>query len=204
MRSYTKLSYLIIFAVLLVACQASTSGDPIETESTEEMTTEATAPVSESNSAEGAYPSSGRVRLPSATPQVYPEPGNGDAQQNFEVEFVAPEPGDDTGVVIGQVLDQDTGEPIAFTSVYLGFKIFLTPEGYNYGYQEQSSPHTITNHEGKFGIGDVPPGSYLVMITTPHGMSMIMEPNSDQEFEVSVEAGQTTDIGTREGLLPRP
>jgi hypothetical protein len=203
MRNYIKLGIFIGFAVLLVACQASTSGEPVQTESGEEMTTQATATTAENNADSDSYPSTGRARLPSATPQVYPEPENGE-QPAYEVEFVAPEPGDDTGVVIGQVIDRDTGEPVAFTSIYLGFKILMTPEGFTYAYQEKSSPHTVTNHEGKFGIADVPPGSYLVMITTPHGMSLLMEPNSDQEFEVRVEAGQTVDIGSHQGLLPKP
>jgi hypothetical protein len=101
------------------------------------------------------------------------------------------------------MLDLNTGEPMRFVHVYLGKKIFLTPgPGYNYGLQEKSSPHTQTDENGRFAIGDVPPGTYLLMIFTPRSASVVMEPNTDREMDVVVEAGETHDVGEVKALPP--
>ena len=114
-----------------------------------------------------------------------------------------PTPSSDSGVVTGVLVSVENGEPLAFQTIYLGHKIYLTPgPGYNYGLQEQSSPHNVTTPEGEFAIGDVPPGEYIVMIFTPFGASVVMQPNSDRELDVVVIAGETLDLGTMEALQP--
>jgi hypothetical protein len=118
--------------------------------------------------------------------------------------IIIPEPSDTTGVVTGQMLDANTGEPMRFVHVYLGKRIFLTPgPGYTYGLQEKSSPHTQTDENGLFAIGDIPPGTYLLMIFTPHSASVVMEPNTDREKDIVITAGSTLELGEVDALPPR-
>ncbi len=124
-----------------------------------------------------------------ATPRSYPAPDN--VTIIPPTPFTIPEPGADTGVVTGVLVDVETGEPMEYQTVYLGFKIYLTPgPGYSYGLQENTSPHSLTTPEGEFAIGNVPPGEYIIMIFTPFGASVVMQPNSDRELEVIVVAGE--------------
>jgi hypothetical protein len=82
-------------------------------------------------------------------------------------------------------------------------KIPLTPgPGYTYGLQEKSSPHTQTNDQGQFAIENIDPGNYLVMVFTPHSVSVVMQPNSDKELEVSVAAGDTVELGELKAVPP--
>lgn len=165
------------------------------------------APVETSEPAEGeAYPyplPQQQLYIP-PTPRSYPEPQGGSANPFASTPFVVPDPGADTGVVTGQLLAVENGEPMAFQTVYLGMKIPLTPgPGFTYGLQEISSPHTVTTEDGMFAMGEVPPGSYLVMVFTPHSVSVVMQPDTDQELEVLVSAGETIDLGALEAVTPQ-
>lgn len=135
-----------------------------------------------------------------STPRTYPAPGG---EQPTATPFTVPTPGSDTAVVTGVLKNVEDGQPLSFATVYLGKKIYLTPApGYTYGLQELSSPHTLTTQDGEFAIADVPPGQYILMIFTPFGASVVMEPNTDRELDVTVTAGQLLDIGTMEAILP--
>jgi hypothetical protein len=160
-------------------------------------------PETSSQSQEGTpYPAPTEYVYETATLPSYPVPRSGTSAftpQTFDV----PEPTADKGVVTGTMLDLNTGEPMRFVWIYLGKKIFLTPgPGYNYALQEKSSPHTQSDENGRFAIGDVPPGNYLLMIFTPRSASVVMVPNTDREQEVVVEAGETNDVGEVKALPP--
>ena len=110
--------------------------------------------------------------------------------------FVIPSPNAEMGVVTGILINEDTGLPLAYQSVYLGEKILITPgPGYSVGVQENSSPHSMSNSQGQFAIGDIEPGSYLLMVWTPFAASIMVDPQTGLDFEVIVEAGVTLDLG---------
>jgi len=148
------------------------------------------------------YPEPALSVLPSL--QSYPEPSV-EREDPTITPLVLPTPGPDTGVVIGQIIDIETKQPLAFGTVYLGFKTLLTPgPGYTYGINERTSPHAIMDDKGKFAIGDVPPGNYIVIVFHPRAASVVMIPNTDKELEVKVRAGEAIDIGTVQAKNPYP
>jgi len=194
---------LIILILIITGCRPA-GGEPPE--ATQDNPVEIVSPQPTAEEVElpappGAYPYPAPPTYIPTPPRTYPAPDN--VTIIPPTPFTVPEPGSDTGVVTGILVDVETGEPMAYQSVYLGFKIYLTPgPGYSYGLQEVTSPHSLTTPEGEFAIGDVLPGEYIVMIFTPFGASVVMQPNSDRELEVVVAAGELVDLGTLEALKP--
>jgi hypothetical protein len=132
-------------------------------------------------------------------PQTYPAPA-GDVP--LPTPFTIPEPGANTGVVTGRVLDVDSGGALGNLEVYLGYKNYLTPEpgapagaAYTYEIQRNSSPHIFADEQGRFALGEVPPGEYILIVFTPNSISVAFEQNSDMELAVIVEAGKVLDLG---------
>jgi hypothetical protein len=120
-----------------------------------------------------------------------------------EIAYEVPSPGVDTGVVIGSVVDHKTNKPLMGYSIYLATIIWMTPgPDYSYGVQENSSPHTITDGQGRFAIGSVQPGKYVVMIWTPFQASVVIDSKTGKEVDVVVDAGKTVDLGKLEGIDP--
>jgi len=117
--------------------------------------------------------------------------------------LVIPPAGENTGVVTGRLVDEQTGGPLAYQSVYLADKIPLTPgPGYTLGIQERSSPHALTNEKGQFAIGDIPPGTYVMMVWTPFNASVVIDQATGKELEVSIVAGQILDLGDLPAISP--
>ncbi len=110
--------------------------------------------------------------------------------------FVLPTPEQDTGVVTGQLLASESGEPIEAQTVYLGSIIELDPgPGYILSLNEQKSPHVDTTTDGFFAFGQVPPGTYVLIVWTPFDARSVIDPVLGTEMEIIVTAGQTTDLG---------
>jgi hypothetical protein len=180
---------LVLSSLLLAACSSAAPVEPTQ------------APIAPTPDAQAyPYPYPAPQKYIPPTPRSYPEPGMG---QITAAPFVLPEPNAETGVVTGVLYNVNTGEPLAFQTLYLATKIMLTPgPGYTYGITEKASPHTTTGADGRFAMGNVKPGRYIVMIFTPHKSSVVMQPNTDLELEVVVEAGGTLDLGDIKGLNP--
>jgi len=159
----------------------------------------------------------GNVRIPQS--QAYPVPSDGDGIRTPEsqaypvpsevmtpgagVVYAVPSPDQNTGVVIGKIFDEATKKPLGGYTIYLASIIWMTPEpAYSYGVQENSSPHTLADEQGRFAIGNVPPGNYIVMVWTPFSASVIMDPRTGKELDVRVEAGKILDLGDIEGIDP--
>lgn len=205
MRRIVLLSILLL--LILAGCRPAAGTPPTPTaaqqpvEQTEPAEVQSTqAPQLQPTQSE-AYPYPAPPTYLPATPRTYPAPDN--VTVIPATPFTIPEPGSDTGVVTGIMVDAETGEPLGSQSVYLGYKVFLTPgPGYTYALQEMSSPHTLSTPDGEFAIGDVPPGQYILMIFTPFGVSVVMQPNTDREMDIVVEAGQVVDLGALEAVKP--
>ena len=206
MKSYTKLFYLLASAALLLGGCRPASQPAVTTVEVKPAATQPavsptqTAPVEAASQDATPYPAPTQYSSP--TPVSYPNP-QATLPGYIPPPFVVPTPSEGNGVVVGQMIDANTGEPMAYVYVYLGKKILLTPgPGYTYGLQEKSSPHIQTNDQGQFAISDVEPGSYLVMIFTPRSVSVVMQPNSDKELEVNVAAGDTLELGELQAVPP--
>lgn len=145
-------------------------------------------------------------------PYPYPQPGYVRTLPPYPIDeegpgappiiYDPPSPNAETGVVIGQLFEIGTNQPLAVHTVYLGEKIPFNPgPGYTLGLQERSSPHTVTDEQGRFAIGGVAPGSYVLMVWTPYAASVVME-DTDKELDVVVEVEKTIDLGRIEAQTP--
>lgn len=197
---------LLILTLALGACRRAGADTPAPTQpvtmQTEEVQVEAPISPGVQSSSPQPYPYPSPEPFVTRTPRSYPGP-----QENVSIAtatpLVVPTASADSGVVTGKLINSETGNPIAFQSVYLGMKNYLTPgPGYTYTLQENSSPHSLTNEDGEFAIANVPPGEYILMIFTPFGATVVMQPNSDRELDLVVTAGKVLDIGTMEALEP--
>ncbi len=195
MKKLLMIACLLVLAV--TGCGQNTGGETAQP--TMAATTAVEAAPTET---EAGYPSPAATLYVPPTPQSYPGAETG---QPTEQPFSVPTASATAGVVTGQLINVETGEPLAFQSVYLGQKIpFKTGTGYTYGLQEQSSPHTISNSEGKFAIGDVPADEYILILFTPHSISVVHMQGADdtKELDVIVQAGQVLDLGQLKAVSP--
>jgi hypothetical protein len=169
----TALAFLIII-LLISACSPGVSPTP--------------APVE----VDTPYPAPG-------TPFVYVPayPMDDPSVQFPDVPFVIPSPESGRGVIVGHVVDRNTGEDLSFQTIYLASKIpFSDGEGYSIAIQERSSPNTMSDKQGRFAIGEIQPGEYFIMIWTPMDASVVIDPKTGSEMEIIIEAGQVLDVGT--------
>ncbi len=112
---------------------------------------------------------------------------------------VVPTPGKDTGVVTGRLIFTGTDKPVQENMVYLGFKIYLTPgPDYTFGLTQNNSPHVATDPNGRFILGDVPPGTYFVVLWSLSGASLATLPGKTESLEITVKPGEVLDLGTLE------
>lgn len=133
----------------------------------------------------------------------YPE-STEDTPKPPEDPFSAPTPVEGKGVVIGQVVDENSGEPLVKKSMFLGEIIPLEPgPNYSIGVHERSSPRAFSNNEGRFAIGDVPPGTYALLVWTPFEATIVQDPETGSDLLVEVSAGQTVELGIIETTSPR-
>ena len=205
MRKFALVS-LLVAVLVLTGCRGAGSQTPTPSQAepaktAEVQVVEPTQPMVQGTDSQ-PYPYPSPQPNHTRTPRSYPSP-----QDNVAIStatpIVVPTAGNDAGVVTGILVNAETGEPMSFQSVYLGMRVYLTPgPGYTYALQEISSPHAITAEDGEFAMGDVPPGDYILMIFTPFGASVVMQPNTDRELDVKVVAGEVVNIGTLEALQP--
>jgi hypothetical protein len=185
-----KISPFILVALIFLV--SACSGTVEDTPTPVSAFTPTSMQVVEEEETSSAYPLPERYVPPTLS---YPLPPT-EVPVFASSEFTIPAPDDESGVVIGQLIDIDTNELLAGQSVYLGQKIFHTPgPDYSIGVQEMSSPHTIANSEGRFALGDVEPGEYVILVWTPFNAYIITDPITNIEVQVRVNAGETLDLG---------
>jgi hypothetical protein len=125
----------------------------------------------------------------------YPEPTEDPVQPTW-TPFSPPIPSEEKGVVIGQVLDEVTGEPLVHNSMVLGEIIPLKPApNYSIGVHERSSPRAFSDDEGRFAISDIPPGTYVLLVWTPFEATIVQDPETESDLLVEVSAGQSVELG---------
>lgn len=186
--------FLVLLASILMACAAPATVAPTQTGQlapTETGSTRATPAE--------AYP------VPTVTLQntsyPLPEPGPTnttsptiDAQQLIS---------SSTGAIEGVLLDLD-GNPISGIGVFLAMITpGPTPETPIISFT-LNSPSSGTNRQGRFVIGNIPPGTYSLAVWTPATTTLIPTPGGEAGSAIKVEVvnNQVTNIG--EARIRRP
>lgn len=173
--------FLVLFIVLsLGACQQTTSS--VETQLGRSNPN--SSPISQSSIGDDQGT------------KLFEDPHGQTLPKSESTPFVVPTPDQASGVVTGQLFYSGTDEPVMNNTLYLGFKIYLTPgPDYTYGFTQHGSPRVTTDDKGRFAIGGIPPGKYIVLLWSLSGTSMAHYPESNQELEINVEAGKLLDLG---------
>jgi len=150
---------------------------------------------------DGAYPPPPPTRV-----SPYPETPQSEASPSAEIEagpFTIPEPGEDSGVVVGQMFRYGTDEPLGGYTIYLAELLPLDPgDGYLVSLQQGKSPNAKSYPDGMFAIGDVPPGTYTIVLWTPFDANSVKDEETGMEIQIDVEAGKTLELGPLEIVWP--
>jgi hypothetical protein len=118
------------------------------------------------------------------------------------------ETSDTTGAVTGvvRISSEERQEPVANVKVALA-RVLTDDNGVERatGYSPSRAPHSTSDSEGRFVIGDVPPGRYGIILDGIVTSIMLADATTGESIIISVEAGEVTDIGVREyESLPIP
>lgn len=120
-----------------------------------------------------------------------PPPATVTAQTGSEVEVSA-----SSGAVIGTLLL--SSHPVSGQRLALA-EILKDDSGQERaaGFQRSDSPATITNEDGSFTFGDIPPGRYGLVLDTGVNSYLLLKPDSaDDPLTMTVVAGEKLDLGT--------
>lgn len=109
-----------------------------------------------------------------------------------------PEPGTETGVLVGRIFSTSLNEYLGVYPVYLGEILPLAPgDDYLITLKEKESPKVETDEQGYVVFSDIPPGEYAIIVWLPFDSAVVPDPNTaDKELRVQVVAGEVTDFGT--------
>jgi hypothetical protein len=169
--------------------------------------TEATPSTSGAGEQAGLYPypdpGSGAAFVPPPTiTGSVPYPGPGDAtstpqNQAVPTEIVVPTASAGLGIVTGIMRTPDAnGEPYLAT-LYLASTVQASDPNYPplIAFSEADDPKAVQDASGRFLFIDVEPGEYALLIWTPVGNTVIEDPETEQYFVFTVEAGKVLDLG---------
>lgn len=107
-----------------------------------------------------------------------------------------PTPGQESGVISGQILDSATGKPFErnfFLSKNLTADHPELPPLISFSYD--SNPRAAQDDAGYFVFKDVPPGEYVLVLWSPADMQFVMEKGTETPLPIKVEAGKALDLG---------
>ena len=108
------------------------------------------------------------------------------------------------GGVNGRIMLRSTNLPASDVAIYLGEHLPINNgESYVITIQENSSPHVPTDQNGRFGLVDIKPGTYALVLWTPKRTMVVADPKQPtEEFQVVIKPGQITDLGDILSDLP--
>jgi hypothetical protein len=100
------------------------------------------------------------------------------------------------GTVTGFLVDEAEEQPLADYGLYLAK--LLEPKGETLSVaalDATTDPRATTDGAGQFTFIDVAPGTYAVALMTPTGPALIKDAQTGKETLISVEGGETVDLG---------
>jgi hypothetical protein len=102
----------------------------------------------------------------------------------------------DMGTVTGLLVEETTQEPLGDYVLYLAKMLKSSSEGLSVAALDATAdPRAVTNAAGKFVFVNVAPESYALALLTPTGPALIKDAKTEKEVLLSVEAGETVDLG---------
>jgi hypothetical protein len=176
MEKFSLFIKLLIFSLLLAACSnlqpTQASLDPTPT-------------------AEEVYPAPGQFINPTSP---YPAQGENAGPQIYATSGPVPAPADDRAVLTGRLLVE--GKPVF--NVYIALaEVVLDEEGQErvVSYDQFNAPKGLTDAEGRFVLADVIPDRYGLILDTVISSVLLNEPDDNEPFLITAEAGKTLDLG---------
>jgi hypothetical protein len=176
MEKFSLFIKLLIFSLLLAACSnlqpTQASLDPTPT-------------------AEEVYPAPGQFINPTSP---YPAQDENAGPQIYATSGPVPAPADDRAVLTGRLLVE--GKPVF--NVYIALaEVVLDEEGQErvVSYDQFNAPKGLTDAEGRFVLADVIPDRYGLILDTVISSVLLNEPDDNEPFLITAEAGKTLDLG---------
>jgi hypothetical protein len=100
------------------------------------------------------------------------------------------------GTVTGLLVDETTQEPLDDYVLYLAKILKTSSEGLSVTALDATiDPRATTDGAGKFTFVNVAPESYALSLLIPTGPALIKDSRTEKEVILSVEAGETVDLG---------
>jgi hypothetical protein len=130
----------------------------------------------------------------------YTYPGPVHTEVSIEIQLPekldVPEVGEDTGIVIGQLLTPGPGGEPYIGVLYLASTLESSDPKYQpmVAFSEASDPKGIQDRNGNFLFVDVPPGKYALIIWTPVTNTVIENPETGEYLYLDVTAGEILDL----------
>lgn len=124
-----------------------------------------------------------------------------DEEQNETLPI--PQPSNNAATVSGVILDIMTQQAPAESNLYLGLMQETNKGLPVITLDRDKAPVTTPLKNGQFVFTEVPPGTYGVILFNPDASFLVDDPqNTELSLMLTVEAGQTIDLGTITTTLP--
>jgi len=111
------------------------------------------------------------------------------------------------GAITGSLVHAETGQSVGGMAIYLAQIVESQQplEGappYQIVFTQKGSPSATVDPYGHFALVDLSPGTFALVLWTPHDSWVITDPSGTKELRVEVEAGQVNDLGQLEVNFP--
>jgi hypothetical protein len=111
-----------------------------------------------------------------------------------------PQPGTQTGIVVGRLLYNATDKPYLAPGIYLGKEISNKDSSNSsvpsvISISPSSDPLATQAQDGSFMFTNVEPGEYRLFLWSPMSLVLVKDVNTSEEIIIIVSAGKITDLG---------
>lgn len=182
---------LLILALFTAACQGETTPQATQPPSS--------SPAQSLPGPEG-YPYPGPVvptQVSNAYDDSYPAPEYTPVAIQLPESLVIPEPGNDTGIVVGQLVSGADQTPF-LGALYLARTITAdkADQPRIVAFSDSTDPLAVQDQGGHFLFVDITPGVYALVIWNPVTSTVIQDEETKEYKLIDVKAGEVTDLGT--------
>lgn len=133
--------------------------------------------------------------VPTQAETLVPQESTPQSGEQPRPRSTVPAPGEDTGVIVGQLVHEVSGIGISRQLIYLGEYLPLTPgPGEMIAMQVESSQSTQTDDQGYFVFEAVDPGEYPLIVWNPFSSKVVPDQTGETALNAVVQAGEVTDL----------